>query len=96
MKWEKYEDDNILLFIQKYILVWNYQNMNHILWSAHKSDVVTGKISKSVAEHFNEPTYLRFQPFEIIHSNDPTLLASRESYWIAKKKVLHGGLNRQK
>ena len=69
-------------------------------FSAHKSDIVTGKVYKLVAEHFNQPGHkpsdLRFQPFEIIHSNDPTLLASRESYWIAKKKILHGGLNRQK
>ena len=63
-------------------------------------DVSTDKIYKSVAEHFNQPGHkvsdLRFLPFEIVFNNDPDLLASRENYWIAKKKTLHHGINRQK
>ena len=69
-------------------------------FSSHKSDVNTGKISKSVAEHFNlpghKPSDMRFLPFEKVFSNDPTVLSSREEYWILKKKTLEFGLNRQK
>ena len=69
-------------------------------FSSHKSDTNTGKISKAVAEHFHLPGHkfsdIRFLPFEKINSNDPTLLRSREEYWISKKKNLEYGINRQK
>ena len=69
-------------------------------FSGHKSDITTGKISKAVANHFSQPGHkasdIRFLPFEIIKTNDPTLLASREQYWIQKKRTLESGLNRQK
>ena len=49
-----------------------------------------GKISKAVADHFTLPGHktsdLRFLPFEIIKKDDLTLLASREEFWIPKKK----------
>ena len=76
------------------------QNSAAVRFSGHKSDVNTGKIYKAVASHFNQPGHktsdLRFLPFEIVKSNDATLLASREQYWIRKKQTFGVGLNRQK
>ena len=69
-------------------------------FSSHKSDVNTGRISKAISEHFNLPGHkvsdMRFLPFEIVKENDGTLLSSRETYWIEKKKNLEFGMNRQK
>ena len=69
-------------------------------FSGHKSDINTGKISKAVANHFSQPGHkpsdIRFLPFEIVRNNDPTLLASRETYWIQRKRTFESGLNRQK
>ena len=69
-------------------------------FSQHKSDVNTGKVSKAVAHHFTLPGHrtsdMRILPFEIVPGDDPTLLASRESYWILKKKTFAVGMNRQK
>ena len=69
-------------------------------FSGHKSDINTAKISKAVANHFSQPGHkssdIRFLPFEIVRNNDPTLLASREQYWIQKKRTFESGLNRQK
>ena len=39
---------------------------------------------------------MRFLPFEVVHNGDPTLLASREQFWIDKKKTFEIGINRQK
>ena len=76
------------------------QNQAAERFSGHKSDINTGKISKAVANHFSQPGHkpsdLRFLPFEIIQNDDPTLLASREQYWIQKKATFESGLNRQK
>ena len=76
------------------------ENMASSRFNNHKSDVNLGKISKGVSEHFNSPGHsasdMRFLPFEKINSNDPTLLRSREEYWIEKKKNLEFGINRQK
>ena len=75
-------------------------NMASLRFSSHKSDINTGKISKAVADHFTLPGHktsdLRFLPFEIIKKDDLTLLASREEFWIQKKKLLQYGINRQK
>ena len=64
------------------------------------SDVSTGKIFKAVAQHFNQPGHklsdMCFLPFETVNSNDPMVLASREAYWIEKKKTFEFGINRQK
>ena len=69
-------------------------------FSGHKSDVNTGKLYKAVANHFNQPGHrtsdLRFLPFEVVNGNEPFLLASREQYWIRKKKSFELGINRQK
>ena len=76
------------------------QNSAAERFSGHKSDVNTGKIFKAVANHFNGPGHktsdLRFLPFEVVQGDDPFLLASREQYWIRKKKTFQVGLNRQK
>ena len=76
------------------------QNQAAERFSQHKSDVNTGKVSKAVAHHFTLPGHktsdMRILPFEIIQGNDPTLLASRETYWIQKKKTFAAGMNRQK
>ena len=66
----------------------------------HKSDVNTGK-DKAVPNHFNLPGHsssdMRFLPFEALkRGGDATLLASREQYWIDKKKTFVFGINRQK
>ena len=65
----------------------------------HKSDINTGKL-KAVSDHFKQPGHklsdLRYLPFEVVHSNDPTVLASRETYWIEKKKTFQFGINCQK
>ena len=65
----------------------------------HKSDINTGKL-KAVSEHFKQSGHklsdLRYLPFEGVHSNDPTVLASRESYWIQNKRTFQFGINRQK
>ena len=66
----------------------------------HKSDVNTGK-DKAVPNHFNLPGHsssdMRFLPFEALKGGgDATLLASREQYWIDKKKTFVFGINRQK
>ena len=75
-------------------------NMASIRFSAHKSDVNTGRISKAVSEHFKLPGHkvsdMRFLPFEIVTESNETLLASRETYWIDRKKNLQFGINRQK
>ena len=75
-------------------------NTASIRFSAHKSDVNTGKISKAISEHFNLPGYkasdMRFLPFEQVFSDDPFVLSSSEEYWILKKRNLEFGLNRQK
>jgi hypothetical protein len=67
-------------------------------FSQHKSDVNLGK-DKAVARHFNLPGHsssdMRFLPFEVV-AGDSTLLASREAFWISKKKTLESGINRQK
>ena len=67
-------------------------------FSQHKSDVNTGK-DKAVSQHFNLPGHsssdMRFLPFEHV-AGDATLLASREQYWIQKKKTFQTGINRQK
>ena len=69
-------------------------------FNGHKSDIITGKIYKAVAEHFHQPGHqlsdLRFLPFESVNSSDPTVLASREQYWISKKQTFNLGINRQK
>ena len=69
-------------------------------FNSHKSDINVGNISKGVAEHFNLPGHstsnMRFLPFEKINSDDPTLLRSREEYWISRKHNLEFGINRQK
>ena len=69
-------------------------------FSGHKSDINTGKLYKAVASHFNQPGHktsdLRILPFETVRGNDPFLLASREQYWIRKKKTFELGINRQK
>ena len=69
-------------------------------FTGHRSDVSTGKIFKAVAQHFNQPGHklsdMRFLPFETVNSNDPMVLASREAYWIEKKKTFEFGINRQK
>ena len=76
------------------------ENLASSRFSAHKSDVNTGKLSKAVSDHFNLPGHttsdMRFLPFEKITSSDPTLLKPREEYWIMKKKNLEFGINRQK
>ena len=76
------------------------QNSAAERFSGHKSDVNTGKLYKAVASHFNQPGHktsdLRFLPFEVVKGNDPFLLASREQYWIRKKKSFELGINRQK
>ena len=69
-------------------------------FTGHRSDVNTGKLFKAVANHFNSPghklSHMRFLPFEVVHNGDPTLLASREQFWIDKKKTFEIGINRQK
>ena len=69
-------------------------------FNGHKSDISTGKTFKAVAEHFQLPGHklsdLRFLPFEQVMSSDPTVLASREQYWIARKETYSLGINRQK
>ena len=69
-------------------------------FNGHKSDIITGKIYKAVAEHFHQPGHqlsdLIFLPFESVNSSDPTVLASREQYWISKKQTFNLGINRQK
>ena len=69
-------------------------------FNGHKSDISTGKTYKAVAEHFSQPGHklsdLRFLPFESVMSDDPTVLASREQYWIQKKETFKLGINRQK
>ena len=68
-------------------------------FSRHKSDVNTSK-DKAVSAHFNQPGHsssdMRFLPFEVLPTDDKTLLASREQYWIRKKKTFEVGINRQK
>ena len=68
-------------------------------FSHHKSDVTTQK-DKAVSSHFQLPGHsssdMRFLPFEAIAEDDGTLLASREEYWIKKKKTLECGINRKK
>ena len=60
--------------------------------------VYLGK-DKAVARHFNLPGHsssdMRFLPFEVV-TGDSTLLASREEFWIRKKKTLESGINLQK
>ena len=67
-------------------------------FSQHKSDVNLGK-NTAVARHFNLPghssSHMRYLPFECV-AGDATLLASREEYWIRKKKTLESGINLQK
>ena len=69
-------------------------------FNGHKSDILTGKTYKAVADHFSQPGHklsdLRFLPFEKVNSNDPTVLASRETFWIQKKETYKLGINRQK
>ena len=69
-------------------------------FTGHRSEVNTGKLFKAVANHFNSPghklSHMRFLPFEVVHNGDPTLLASREQFWIDKKKTFEIGINRQK
>ena len=67
-------------------------------FSQHKSDVNLGK-NTAVARHFNLPghssSHMRYLPFECV-AGDATLLASREEYWIRKKKTFESGINLQK
>ena len=76
------------------------QNTAAQRFGSHKSDVNMGKIFKPVSEHFIKPGHkksdMKFLPFEVVNSNDQTLLASRESYWIQKKKTYEYGINRRK
>ena len=76
------------------------QNQVAERFSQHKSDVNTEKLSKAVAHHFTLPGHktsdMRILPFESVPGNDPTLLASREAFWIQKKKTFAAGMNRQK
>ena len=68
-------------------------------FSHHKSDVNTLK-DKAVSSHFQLPGHsssdMRYLPFEHVAGGDQTLLASREEYWIKKKKTLECGINRKK
>ena len=67
-------------------------------FSAHKSDVNNLR-DKAVAQHFSQPGHsssdLRFLPFEVVVGG-PEALASREEYWIQKKRTFECGINRQK
>ena len=69
-------------------------------FKGHKSDILTGKSYKAVADHFGQQGHklsdLRFLPFEVVQSNDATVLASRETFWIEKKETFKLGINRQK
>ena len=94
-------DHFVVFYVFRQLLVQNQSsNQASERFSGHKSDITTGKISKAVANHFSQPGHkpsdIRFLPFEIVKANDPTLLASREQYWIQKKRTLESGLNRQK
>ena len=76
------------------------KNMASHRFTGHRSDLSTGKVFKAVANHFNEPGHklsdMRFLPFEVVQSNDPMVLAARETYWIEKKELLEFGINRRK
>ena len=69
-------------------------------FSSHKSDVNNFRTSKAIGEHFNlpehKPSDMRFLPFEKVFGDDPTVLSSREEYWILEKKTLEFGINRRK
>ena len=70
-------------------------------YSGHKSSVVTGKVEKSVGDHFNRPGHnvsdMIFTPFEKVWKKDETLLRSREEYWIEKKQTFTGrGMNKER
>ena len=68
-------------------------------FSGHKSSGVTGKVEKTVGEHFNKPGHnssdMIFTPFKKVWNE--TLLRSREEYWIEKKQTFTGKvMNKEK
>ena len=76
------------------------ENMASNRFNSHKSDINTGKLSKAVTDHFHLPGHsisdMKFLPFEKVNSDDPTLLKSREEFWILRKENLQHGINHQK
>ena len=67
-------------------------------FTAHKSDINNAR-DKAVANHFSLPGHsasdIRFLPFELVTGGEEAL-ASREQYWIRKKRTFECGINRQK
>ena len=67
-------------------------------FSLHHSDIITKKVHKPVAAHFNLPGHgtsaMIFLPFEKLRFPDKTMLDVREDFWIQKKKTFLYGLNK--
>ena len=67
-------------------------------FSTHHSDIITKKVHKPVAAHFNLPGHgtsaMIFLPFEKLRFPDKTMLDVREDFWIQKKKTFLYGLNK--